>query len=76
MFYKFLWGAVDKVKREIVINDYENGGLRMIDIETQTNAIKASWVKRYVEGRDGEWSTIMSHYFCFLWNKPTYPYKF
>ena len=32
-FYQFLWkGKRDKVKREILTNSYEDGGLKMIDI--------------------------------------------
>ena len=34
IFFNFLWdGKGDKVKRDIIISDYENGGLRMIDIK-------------------------------------------
>ena len=32
IFFKFLWGKVDRVKRLKVIQDYFNGGLGMIDI--------------------------------------------
>ena len=32
ILFNFLWGCkCDKVKRDIVIQDYENGGLKMID---------------------------------------------
>ena len=35
MFYGFLWsGRGDKIKRDVIISDYKNGGLRMIDIKT------------------------------------------
>ena len=34
LFFKFLWsGKGDKIKRTIMISDYLNGGLRMIDIK-------------------------------------------
>ena len=33
MFYNFLWnGKGDKIKRNVMINDYSEGGLKMIDI--------------------------------------------
>ena len=33
MFYGFLWsGRGDKIKRDVMISDYKNGDLRMIDI--------------------------------------------
>ena len=35
MFYDFLWsGRGDKIKRDVMISDYKNGGLRMIDIKS------------------------------------------
>jgi hypothetical protein len=31
MFYKFLWeGKPDQIKRNVIINNYEEGGLRYI----------------------------------------------
>ena len=33
LLFKFLWKGTDKVKRVSVINEYEKGGLRMIDLE-------------------------------------------
>ena len=33
MFYNFLWNDKgDKIERKVVINDYSEGGLKMIDI--------------------------------------------
>ena len=34
LFFSFLWNDKgDKIKRDIMINDYSNGGLKMLDIE-------------------------------------------
>ena len=36
LLFEFLWhGKGDKIKREHIIRDYEQGGLRMIDIYVQ-----------------------------------------
>ena len=32
--YNFLWRGKDKVTRKSVINDYEGGGIKMVDIES------------------------------------------
>ena len=33
LFYSFLWnGKGDRIKRNVIINDYPDGGLKMIDI--------------------------------------------
>ena len=37
---KFLWdGKGDKIKRSIMIGDYENGGLRMLDLNSFNKAL-------------------------------------
>ena len=39
MFYSFLCsGRGDKIKRDVMISDYKNGGLRMIDIKSFNKA--------------------------------------
>ena len=48
--YNFLWdGKPDKIKRETITQDYEHGGLKMIDIETFIWSLLAGWVKRLVQ---------------------------
>ena len=46
MLFKFLWKGVDKVTRLSAINEYENGGLRMIDFETMVKSLRLTWLKR------------------------------
>ena len=47
LFYSFLWNRKgDKIKRDIIINDYSNGGLKMIDIQSFTKSLKATWIKK------------------------------
>jgi hypothetical protein len=41
IFYKFLWnGKKDKIKRSIIINEYEEGGLKMPNIQSFYKALK------------------------------------
>ena len=43
IMYKFIWdGKPDKIKREILIQDFGKGGLKMIDIKTFIKALKIS----------------------------------
>ena len=47
IFFNFLWdGKGDKIKRDIMISDYENGGLKMIDIKVFNRALKSGWIKK------------------------------
>ena len=60
-FYGFLWsGRRDKIKRDVMISDYKNGGLRMIDIKSFNKALKSTWVKKYLD-RDnhGKWKLLL-----------------
>ena len=46
----------DKIKRDIIINDYPNGGLKMIDIQVFNKSLKATWIKKYLdEENQGKW---------------------
>ena len=57
LLYKFLWnGKCDKIKRIHMINDYTKGGLKMLDIQSFNNAVKAKWVQRYLDPNNkGKW---------------------
>ncbi len=57
MFYNFLWGERDRIKRRILINKYCYGGLQMIDIETFFMALKASWLEKILNSKE-IWSYI------------------
>ena len=63
--FEFLWeGKPDKIKRKTIIQNIENGGLKMIDIEFFINSLKASWVKKLTDNSNkGDWKFI---YMSFL----------
>ncbi|MCU7800901.1 MAG: hypothetical protein KZQ70_12335, partial [gamma proteobacterium symbiont of Lucinoma myriamae] len=49
IFFKFIWKEKpDKIKRKILIQDYKDGGLRMVDVENFVNALKVSWIRRMI----------------------------
>ena len=50
MFLKFIWsGGNDCVKRTYLLNDYNQGGLRMVDVEAFSQAQKLVWVKHLLD---------------------------
>ena len=57
LFFHFLWnGKGDKIKRNIIIQNHANGGLRMIDIESFNKALKSVWIKKYLDDSNkGKW---------------------
>ena len=53
LLYKFLWnGKSDKVKRTQMINDYSNEGLRMLDIQSFKQSLKAKWIQKYLDHKN------------------------
>jgi len=55
--YSFLWnGKPDKIARTTIKRQYDEGGLKMVDINAYINSIKAAWVKRILNpANKGHW---------------------
>ncbi|CAH3178221.1 unnamed protein product [Porites evermanni] len=60
MFYHFLWnGKGDKIKRKVMINEPENGGLKMIDLCSFNKSLKTTRVKKYLDTTNhGKWKFL------------------
>ena len=44
------WGGEgDKIKRDTMIGDYENGGLKMAVVRLFARALKSTWIKKYID---------------------------
>ena len=53
LLYKFLWNGTDKVTRLSTINEFEKGGLRMIDLECMIKSLRLAWLKRIFSENEG-----------------------
>ena len=43
-----------------MINDFKDGGLRMLDIESFNKALKCSWIKTYLDDENkGKWKLFL-----------------
>ena len=60
--YSFIWKGKDKVKRSALINDIEDGGLKMLDLESMISAQRVMCVKRYVENYGSPWKYVLDFY--------------
>ena len=62
--YEFLWGnKSDKIKRTEMINDYNKGGLKMIDLQSFNQSLKIKWIKGYLdENNQGKWKSFFDYY--------------
>ena len=59
--FTFLWNGRDRIKRSVLINSKENGGLDMISIDDHIKALRAAWAARFVNS-DGKWKSTLMYY--------------
>jgi len=62
IIFGFLWNGQDKVKRKVIIADYDNGGLKMINLESTIQTQRIMWIKRYLEGYSHPWKTYLKNH--------------
>jgi len=43
------------------INDYEKGGLKMIDLERMVKSLRLAWLKKIFSENDGIWKNYINH---------------
>ena len=63
MFYNYLWnGGPDKVKRSIIIQNYEKGGLKMIDLDSFFNSLRLTWLLRLLTTKSKYFTCTLDRY--------------
>jgi hypothetical protein len=71
--YDFVWQSKpEKVRRLTLISNYEDGGLKMLDIKSFLQAQKAMWVKRIVTADNASWKALPRLYLSALLGNDTY----
>ena len=60
----FLWdGNQDKIKRTDIINDFAEGRLKMLDLQSFNRALKAKWMQRYLDPHNrGKWKLFLEFF--------------
>ena len=60
VLFSFIWNnGADKIKRSVIVQSYERGGLKMVDIQSFLSSLKTSWLKRlYWADHDVVWANI------------------
>ena len=61
MLFDFLWdGKGDKIKRRVMINKNNEGGLNMIDLPAFNKSLKTSWIKKCLDPTSkGKWKFVL-----------------
>lgn len=59
-FYKFLWNSgPDRIKRNVMIQDVKDGGLKMINTNIFIQSLKVSWLRRILlSSNECSWNTL------------------
>ena len=57
LFYKFIWGKTERIKRNTLIGNILEGGGNMVDIESHFTSLKASWIKR-IKDNTATWAIV------------------
>ena len=64
-FYAFLWeGKPDKIKRTNLTQNYQKGGLKMINLSLFIKAMKSTWIRRIVKSTNSPWATLFQNSGC------------
>ena len=61
IIFSFLWRGKDKTTRPSAINTLEEGGIKMIDIESMIKALRLAWLKRIYNNNDNSWKFYLIH---------------
>jgi len=61
LIYTFLWNGKDKVTRKSAINNYEGGGIKMVDIESMIKSLRLAWLKRIFGDNSGAWKNYLEY---------------
>ena len=58
--FSFIWNKVEKIKRTVMYNEYENGGFKVPHIKTFCQSLKVVWVKRMLDNLNfSDWKVLL-----------------
>ena len=69
--FKFIWGSKpDQVIRPVLMQGYENGGLRLINVDYFIEDLKAGWIRRIFDKQNkGLWKEYYLEKLNIVWKK-------
>ena len=69
LLYGFIWKGNDKIKRTALINDIDNGGLKMLDIQSMILSQGVIALKRFIEDYNSPWKSVLEAFLGDIWRK-------
>ena len=62
-FFHFIWqSGTDRIKRDILMQEYDRGGLKMINLKNYICALKSTWIRRLLANDSKYVSVFESKY--------------
>ena len=49
---KFVWQGPSKIKAKVITKDFDEGGLKMVDINAFMKSLKLSWIRKVIQGQN------------------------
>ena len=61
ILFNFLWNSkVEKIKRNVLYQKHEYGGVEMIDIEKYISGLKTTWIRRILTNDQSKWKLLLN----------------
>ena len=60
IFFEFLWTGPAKIKHKVVVKQYCEGGLNMINLKAFVNSMKLTWLRRVILS-DSPWQSVVDN---------------
>ena len=58
----FIWNGLNpKIKNSTINNNYENGGLKNVNIAAKISSLQSSWIKKFFDENFNDWKIISLH---------------
>uniref|UniRef100_A0A3P9K5U2 IQ motif and ubiquitin domain containing n=1 Tax=Oryzias latipes TaxID=8090 RepID=A0A3P9K5U2_ORYLA len=65
MLLNFIWkNRIHYLKKSVLMNSYEKGGLNFLDFTTLNNTFKINWIKSYLKNPLSIWNIFPHHMFA------------
>ena len=58
----FWKGGIPKIKENVLICDFKDGGIKMPEISLMIKACRISWIKRFIDKENSLWKKIPEFY--------------
>ena len=59
IFFEFLWDGPAKIKQNVVIKQYCEGGLKIVNLKAFINSMKLTWLRRVIIS-NSPWQSVIS----------------